>query len=216
MITACRNILVLATAAAALSGCAIGRSTIDLSVAPGEPAGAERAYVKVQVADQRTFQLNPTDPSVPSLAEEDFKDSALRARAIARKRNAMGQALGDVTLPEGRTVAQLVRDAAIKALRQRGYAVVDDRSPEAANAMALDLNIVKFWAWGTPGFAAYTLTFESEVAMRGGVLASGDATTVRARTEDGFQIVTEGAQQEFMQGGVNQLVEQMKAAIRTP
>jgi hypothetical protein len=60
------------------------------------------------------------------------------------------------------------------------------------------------------------LTFESEVAMRGGVLASGDATTVRARTEDGFQIVTEGAQQEFMQGGVNQLVEQMKAAIRTP
>jgi len=216
MTAAVRNLLATAAVALALSGCAVGRSSIDLTVPPGEPAGVERAYVKIQVADQRAFQLNPKDPSVPSLAEEDFNDSALRARAIARKRNSMGQALGDVTLPEGRTVAQLVREAATKALRQQGYAVVDDRSPMAAKAMPLDLGIVKFWSWGTPGFATYTLTFESEVAMQGDVLAGRNATTVRARLEDGFQIVTEGARQEFMQRGVNQLVEQMKAAIRAP
>lgn len=216
MISAFRNILALPALALALSGCAIGRSTIDLMVAPGEPAGAEKAYVKLQVADQRVFQLNPTDPSVPSLHEEDFNDAKLRARAVARKRNAMGQALGDYALPEGRTVAQVIREAATKALRQQGYAVVDDQSPMVAKALPLELSIVKFWTWGTPGFAAYTLTFESEVAMRGDLLASGNAATVRARAEDGFQIVTEGVQQEFMQGGVNQLVEQMKAAIRAP
>jgi hypothetical protein len=211
-----QKLLAAAAVALALSGCAVGRSTIDLMVAPGEQAGAEKAYVKIQVADQRVFQLNPTDPSVPSLSEEDFNDFALRARAIARKRNAFGQALGDVALPEGRTVAQLVREAATKALRQQGYAVVEDKSPMAAKAMPLDLGIVKFWSWGKPGFAAYTLTFESEVAMRGDMLAGGSATTVQARTEDGFQIVTDGVQQQFTQGGVNQLVERMKAAIRVP
>lgn len=216
MIATFRNILALAAVALASAGCAIGRSTIDLTVPPGDAAGVERGYVKIQVADRRVFQVSPEDPSVPSLAEQDFNDYAVRARAISRKRNALGMALGDVTLPEGRTVAQVVREAATKALRQQGYAVVDDQSPMASKASPLAIDVVKFWSWGTTAFASITLTFESEVAMRGDVLAGGNAATVRARTEDQFQIVTEPTRQEFMQAGVNQLVEQMKAAVRAP
>ena len=154
---------------------------------------------------------------MPSLPEEaDIKNPAVTSRAIARKRGGIGNPMADVLLPEGRTVALVVREAATRALRERGYAVVDEKSPAAANVMPLNVDIRKFWSWSKPGFSALTLSFESELAMHGDMLAGGKDAVVRAQTEQQFQLVTDGARQKFIQGGVNELVQQIKASIRTP
>src|ERR1043165_6603595 len=101
-----RAVLLSFALAAALGACAVSRSVIDVQVAPGAAAAANAAPAtpaRREVEDARQFQLKPTDPSVPSLGDaEELKDPGITQRAVGRKRNTYGMALGDVVLPEGR------------------------------------------------------------------------------------------------------------------
>jgi hypothetical protein len=60
-------------------------------------------------------------------------------------------AFAEILLPEGRTVEQIVREAATKALAEKGYAVVAEESPEFAQALPVNIEIQQFWSWFTPG-----------------------------------------------------------------
>jgi hypothetical protein len=116
-------------AALLMTGCAATRSVIDVTV-PRAEVPAVQSYVRItQVNDRRRFELNPRNPSVPSLENAaEINDPGIRARAIARKRGGFGNAMADILLPENRTVDQLVREAVTNALHQSGYQVVDDKS----------------------------------------------------------------------------------------
>jgi hypothetical protein len=214
-----RSAAVFATASflLLLSGCATTRSTIDIPVAAGQ-ASSTKAYVKlVSVTDQRRFEATPSEPSVPSLEKaEEMKDPAITARAIARKRGGFGKAMADILLPEGRTVAQVVAEAVTTALRQQGYAVVDEKSPEFARAIPLSVEIRQFWSWFSPGFWAISLEFESIVVLKSEAMFAGKDETVRGYAIVKSMAATDGEWQRSMQEGVADLIDKLTAKIARP
>jgi hypothetical protein len=71
------------------------------------------------VTDRRVFEVNPRQANIPSLMNDaEIKNPAITARAVARKRGGFGKTLGDVgdvLLPEGRTVTNVVAVAPVGA-----------------------------------------------------------------------------------------------------
>lgn len=139
-----------------LSGCATNRGFMKLDVPEmqaAQAAAGKQIFIRA-VLDKREFQEAPRDPSIPSLGFEGATGATeeIKKRAIARKRNTFGQALGDILLEEGQTVETVVRDLVSKTLRGMGYAVAEKEKDAGADIMTLDVTIRKFWAWFTPGF----------------------------------------------------------------
>ena len=214
------KVLIIVFSTIIASGCAATRSTIDVTAAK-MPAAAE-STPKIQVAimrvvDARQFEAAPRNPSTPSLkSAEDLKNPQIRARAIARKRGGFGQAMADILLPEGRTVEQLVREAATKALRERGYGVVDASAAASTNALPLDLEIKQYWSWFTPGFFAISLEFEGIVTMKGDILIGSKEKTVRGYTLVKGMAATDDQWSRTLEQGNEDLISKMKAALRDP
>ena len=101
----------------------------------------------VRVTDRRTFQLKPSDPSTPSLKDGQIDNPAITSRAIARKRSGYGKAMGDILLPEGHTVEQLVGTALTRGLRGAGYRVLLQGQEGYEQAVPLEADIRRFWTW---------------------------------------------------------------------
>lgn len=182
----------------ALSGCAMGRG-----VAPVESITADNptsgAAVKIAaVEDARVFAIDPRDPSTPSLRDDAISDTSITSRAFARKRGGFGQAMGDVVLPEGQTVAKLVGDAVATGFRRAGYRVLGPNDAGYDKATPVSAQIKQFWSWFTPGMFSVTVSHRSEVrlAAPGTPLAVettffGSAeTSGMAATESDFQTVS--------------------------
>jgi len=212
-----RVLLAVAIIALTLNGCAASRSTFDLSVAQGERTDS-KAYVKlIDVTDQRRYEVNPRDPSIPSLGDPaQINERAITSRALARKRNGWGMALSEILLPEGRTVEQVVREAVTKALLDKGYAVVKPEDVQYATASPLKVEIQKFWSWVTPGFFTISLEFESTLSMESEALIGMNQEIVRGYTHGNFVAATDGAWQETMQEGVTDLIHKISGKLRRP
>src|SRR2546430_1531912 len=61
---------VASLAALCLSGCALGRSVVDIRPPVSAASGSSGTAVKiVAVADQRSFEASPRSPSTPSLGD---------------------------------------------------------------------------------------------------------------------------------------------------
>lgn len=148
-----------------LAGCVASRSVLDVDVAEHEnPVEGQLVYLR-NVSDDRVFQVDPPKPNIPSLKyDDDIKNKAITDRAIARKRNGWRKAMGDILLPEGETVAGLVRAEVTNSLRQVGYRVVDSE-PEASDFSTLDVSVKKFWSWVNPGFWKGYIKFQGNIAL---------------------------------------------------
>ena len=167
--------------------------------------------------DLRPFSINPIDPSQPSIGNDaDIQNPAVTSRAVARKRNSFGMAMGDVTLPANTSVAGLVRDSAKKALQDKGYAVIDEGSPNSANALVLAIDVEQFWAWVQPGFTTLTFTFNSAVILKGGGLLISDSAPVISQAVVNSAFGTESIWAQTIQNGVNNLTEDIKRQIKSP
>lgn len=131
-----------------LSGCVTTRGLVTLEQPKAiskEQVLTKTAVIKV-ISDDRVFENKPKTPDIPSLkgglaqASEDDK-----SKAIARKRNGYGKALGDILLREG-TVSTVIKKRVTSALNQAGYKVIPLSD---ANTQPIDLtisvNINKFW-----------------------------------------------------------------------
>jgi hypothetical protein len=201
-----------------MGGCAATRSTFDVTGASADQGtlASPTAHVNiVRVTDKRVFEANPRNPSMPSLEKpEDLKDRAITARAIARKRGGYGNAMSDILLPEGRTVELVVREAVTKALREKGYNVVEPASPEAAKALPLEVDIQQFWMWMTPGVFAITLEQRGIVTMNSVALVGGEAVVVQGYAKVSTMAATDEEWKKTITQGVNDLIEQMKAKLR--
>jgi hypothetical protein len=212
-------LLLAAVVIVGVGGCAATRSTFDVTGASADQGTlASTAYVSiVRVTDKRVFEANPRNPSTPSLEKpEDLNNRAITARAIARKRGGYGNAMADILLPEGRTVELVVREAVTKALREKGYRVVEPASPEAAKALPLEVDIQQFWMWMTPGFFAITLEQRGIVSMNSVALVGGEAVVVKGYAKVSTMAATDEEWKKTITLGVSDLTENVKTKLRSP
>ena len=128
-----------------LSGCATNRGVVRLEQAAAQtPVQATGKTVFIDtVTDRREFQENPSSQDIPSLG---FGGSAaatadIKRRAIARKRNTFGRALGDILLEEGQTVETVIRDALKRSFAELGYTVLEYKESKAVGSDLEELNI---------------------------------------------------------------------------
>ncbi|HYC55613.1 MAG TPA: flagellar biosynthesis protein [Candidatus Binatia bacterium] len=201
------GLLAAAAMLAGASGCATSRGVLDIRQPSLANPATGPAIKIVEVRDQRKFEVAPNQPSIPSLKDRDIGNKPLRSRAIARKRNTYGAALGDILLPEGRTVEQLTREALTAGLREGGIRVVEPGDVDYDSAVPFEADIEKFWSWFTPGFWAITLEFQSEVRVSSAVAGlSPTAVTLHGAASDSGQAATGGAWQKVMNAGLADLV----------
>lgn len=153
---------------AMLGGCATTRGVTHLAVPqPGATVTQSNAKVIVidSVRDARTFEVDPRDPSIPSLkpGAKYAMNAAQRETAIGRKRGGFGKAMGDWVLDGGQTVNSVTRELVATSLRSVGYKVVD-ATASGPGAEHVTVVINQFWAWFTPGF--WTASIEAKIETR--------------------------------------------------
>jgi uncharacterized lipoprotein YajG len=200
-----------------LSGCALGRDIVDVmpptSVAPTGMAPAKI----VGVTDKRVFEAAPRNPSTPSLQDaKDIGNPMITTRAFARKRGGFGAAFGDIVLPEGRTVAGLVRAATQKALQEKGYRVVEENSPDYARAVPVNVDIQEFWAWFSPGALTVTVECQATINMSGGAFVTASPPPIKGYASTSGLAATNSDFADVMTKALDDLVEKMKAQIKSP
>ena len=198
-----------------IGGCATSRSVVDIKVTPGPNPANGKAVKIVQVADSRKFEVSPRTQSIPSLNEEEIKDSKISSRAIGRKRNGYGKAMGDFQLPEQRTVQDVVREAMTKALREKGYSVVEQGSVAYQNALPLEADIGQLWTYMTPGMWSLTLEFETIVKIKGNVFPTSKEEQIRGYAQMSTQIGSESNYVETMQNGIEDFIKNFKEKLKS-
>lgn len=187
-----------------LAGCATSRSEVDVNVASlnaNQAAAASNGKkVLISTVDERVFQIDPRSPDTPSLKNDEVTDRSITERAIARKRNGYGKGLGDVLLPSGRTVSQLVNESVAAAYKQAGYQVVTESgTPDAAT---VKVHIVEFWSWFTPGFFSVDVSNKSHLRIE----TSGTTTlNVVTRKNESMQAVTESDWKKITEAGLQEV-----------
>jgi hypothetical protein len=210
-----KGFLLLSIVVLVLSGCATSRSTVDIKVSPGtNPANGKEAKI-VQITDGRKFEVAPKTQSIPSLNEEEIKDSKITSRAIGRKRNTYGKAMGDFMLPEQRTVQDLVREAMTKALREKGYSVVEQSSAIHQNGLPLEADIGQLWTYITPGFWSLTLEFETIVRIKGNVFPTSNEEEIRGYAQMSVQTGAESNWIETIQNGIDDFIKNLKEKLKS-
>jgi hypothetical protein len=209
-----KGLLFISLSVLIIGGCATSRSIVDISVSPGPNPVNGKAVKIVQITDGRRFEVAPKIQSVPSLNEEEIKDSKITSRAVGRKRNGYGKALGDFLLPEQRTVQGLVREAMTKALREKGYSVVEQSSVAYQNALSLEADIGQLWAYMTPGFWSLTLEFETILKIKGNVFPTSNEEQIRGYAQMSTQVGTESNYVETIQNGMEDLIKNFKEKLK--
>ena len=173
-----KKYLLLLAAASALfnSGCVLGRRTVDLSIPHAASYPAALGAVTIgKIEDKRAFANKPSDPSTPSIdGDATQMDAATKSIMIGRQRNGYGRAMGDIGLPQGRSVEVLTRELLTESLKRNGYSVAGKDSDRT-----VDAEINEFWAWFSPGM--FAVTFESRVYCTLTVKRKSDAKTVVIR-----------------------------------
>ena len=161
-----------------LAGCATNRGTMALAVPEAAVSKSDGTPVFIdEIVDHRQFEEKPSDPSIPSLKGGASNASAeVKARAIARKRNSYGMALGDIVLEGDQTVVGVTRDLLRESLTDAGYTVVTDRGALGDDGLEIDVRIDRFWAWFTPGMWAVKMEVVIDTALT--IAEGGDTRSV--------------------------------------
>lgn len=173
-----------------LNGCATSRSIIDVpmpvSSVENSKYNGKEIYIN-SVTDKRIFEIKPPEPSTPSLDPSEEQGDKIKLRAIARKRNGYGMGLGDILLPEGKTVATLIDAVLRQAFIESGYKIINNKERITSNTYVVDAQINKLWSWMNPGFWALTLSTEisTEIAIKNNSVL--DKKTIAAKVSDTFQ-----------------------------
>lgn len=208
--------LLLAMAAFGASACATSRGVIDIRPDVGIAPSEGPAVVLSAVEDRRRFEVAPRDASVPSLKDRRIDDVSITSRAIARKRNTYGKALGDVLLPEGRRVEDVVAEAVTLALHGRGYRVLSPGEAAGAEADSLRVEILEMWAWATPGFWAMHLESRLHLRITGTRPPFHGGREFRGYVRLATQAATGAAWKNTIDKGIRSLIEDIDRQLSSP
>jgi hypothetical protein len=151
---------------------------------------------------------------MPSLNEQEVGDRALTARAVGRKRNGFGQALGDIMLPEDQSVAKVVGTALTKGLRESGYRVLAKGEPGYEQATPVSANVEQFWSWINPGFAAIRTSARIDVQLFGTLKPLQGGKKITADATESMQLVTENDWLVILNKALDAWVGNLKTALR--
>lgn len=211
------NLAGLLLAVSVLGGCATSRSVVDVpvsavNVAPQLANGPE-VFINLP-RDNRVFEVAPGEPNIPSLDPSESSGDLIRARAIGRKRNGFGRALGDILLPEGQTVAALTRASIRQAFQARGYRVLDDREKISSTTYVVDTDLQKFWSWMNLG--VMSLTLSTEISAGIDIKRAGDLNhkTVSVKASDTFGTISDGNWVKVIQAAQKMFADDLKAKLK--
>jgi uncharacterized lipoprotein YajG len=170
-----------------LTGCATSRGYLNITV-PQESAAKNngmQVYIH-EIKDSRQFQLRPPSPDIPSLSKKDIASEDLKSRAIGRKRNGYGKALGSIFLEENQNVQGVIYEAAKNSLISLGYEVTNDKEKARADAIVMDISIDKFWSWVNMGM--WTLRVDAEIKTTVSEPALSKTFVVQALAQNHCQV----------------------------
>jgi hypothetical protein len=206
----------LVLVASVLGGCATSRSVIDTSItatteAPPVANGKE-VFINLP-KDARLFEAAPHEPNIPSLDPSENSGDLIKARAIGRKRNGFGKALGDILLPEGQTVSTLTMASVKQAFRAKGYRVLDDKEKISSTTYIVDTDLQKFWSWMNPGFWAITLSTEISASISIKRAGDSESKSVAVKASDTFQTGAEGNWSEVVKSAQKLFVNDLKEKL---
>lgn len=200
--------------AVVVTGCATSRSSLDIQIPKAQNAQSNGKQVYINsVSDKRAFQLNPSTPDIPSLDPSEDQNEQIKLRAIGRKRNGFGKALGDMLLKEGETVQSLTNQSIQQAFAEKGYTVLNSKEQVTKDTYIVDANVQKFWAWMNPGF--WQLTLSSEIATDLAIKAPKGATSqqISVKAADGYQVATEANWTEIIQKSIQLYINDLKSKL---
>ncbi len=192
-----------------LFGCATSRSVVEVQTPQGKNGNGQK--ITITALDERQFMVKPPSADIPSLKNaEEIGDASITSRAIGRKRNGYGMALGDVLLPEGITVSQLVARSVAQGYRQAGYQVVE-AAEKNGDAQAVTVRITEFWSWFSPGFFSVAannkarLTLTSAAMTSPIVLVTDKRDSMQVVTENDWKVIAEAGMQAITDATVKEL-----------
>ena len=181
------KIILVFLSLALVTGCATNRGIIDVeSSVSMNPVDGE-AIKFTRVTDKRDFQLKPRQANIPSLKNGEIDDPSITARAIARKRNTYGKALGDILLPDGKTVMDVVENRLSAGFRENGYRVLSAGETGYTEAIPIEVDIEKFWGWFNPGFWSIGLNFQTSIIVTAPLGSFSEGLQFGSEVEKRFQ-----------------------------
>lgn len=199
--------------AAALTGCATSRGVVAPQMSAGSNPQNGLAVRIVNVEDKRVFEAQPKEASIPSLMDGNIGDKSLTSRAIGRKRNGFGKALGDVLLPEGQTVAGLAESTIARTLREAGYRVVTSTDTDYEQAIPVTAQIDKLWAWFRPGFWAIALESKYAITVDGNIPGLQTAPRLTGETRTTMQLATGSDWQKVIEDSLVNFATKLKEKL---
>ena len=137
----------------------------------------------------------------------------ITSRALARKRNGYGAALGDVLLAPPQTAAALVGAAVTAGLRDSGYRVLEPNDPGYASAAKVNVRIVEFWSWVTPGFAQIKLDNATQLVLEGNLPTLATPVTISVRDTKGYGAIFESDWGPFIASILAKVRERVRTAM---
>lgn len=182
----------------ALTSCATNRSV--LIVTPKNPLPSiflDKSAIIRSITDARQFMDKPPTPDIPSLGQGGASkhSTELRSRAIGRKRNGYGKALGDVFLEENNSVQDLVINSLTNILNNYGYKIHDINSTYPPETIVIDITINKFWSWIDIGL--WSIGIEAEIDTDVNITYNDKKTiSISARTSNRVMAATDSAWKE--------------------
>ena len=216
---ALRSLITLAFATSALlfTGCATKRGEVALQVptvkAETAPSNGQQIYIN-SVVDKRVFEVKPPEPNIPSLDPSEAQSDTIKARAVGRKRNGYGMALGDILLNEGQSVNSVVKNALTEAFVGKGYQVIENKEQITPQTYIADVKIIKFWSWMNMGFWALTLSCEIETNVDIKQEGNPQTYSLHVKAADSFQTGMESNYIEVMQKALQQYIAEAKTEIK--
>ena len=199
-----------------LGGCATSRSVLDIPAPAAGPASSPNGKQVLinSVSDKRVFEAQPGSPSIPSLDADEQIDASIKLRAVGRKRNTFGKALGDILLKEGQTVEALTSAAIRQAFAEQGYTVITSKEQAVGVPYTVDASIDKFWSWMNPGFASITLSTEISTSLSVKSPGGADLQTVYVKASDNYQTGMEENWVEVINKAVRAYVDALKKRLK--
>lgn len=196
-----------------LSGCAWTTSELAIDTshlsARNQEFNHNKTAIVRSVTDARTFDPNTPDASQPSL---DVNDSEEKNKAIGRKRNGYGKALGAFVLAKDQTVSGLVQQAIEQALRDNNYQVLDSKERMSKDTLVIDVEIQKFWAWVRPMFwsARISNNIETKLTLSG---TASDVVTIKGAASENVHSDFDSTWKEIIDKSYKRYYQNAKAEL---
>jgi hypothetical protein len=200
------------------SGCALKRGEVilhqEINNNEIQVKHDKTVFIK-SINDNRIFEFRPKSANIPSLKEGELDSVEIRSRAVARKRNAYGKALGDILLKDGQTVPSIFEDNLKIAFQELGYNIIDDALLINDKTTIVTLDIEKFWTWMTPGFWALTISTQVETKLSLKREYSLNNDTIEFITKDYFQTGVGGNWVLVMESALRNHVIEIKKKVES-